>query len=86
MRKMENFDFEAPAEVFTGRGRSKSSASMRYRRFATGAEAVRHVIEVQKFDLLGGTIVEVNDARYEASQIRQLYDSAAYPLPRRMTN
>ena len=83
---MKNFDFEAPADVFTGRGRSNGNGGMRYRRFRTGAEAVRHVIETQQSDLLGGTAVEVDEIRFEASQIRELYDRADYPLPRTTTN
>jgi hypothetical protein len=91
---MENFDFEAPADVFTGRGgsnshgvmRNHSHGTMRYRRFRTGAEAVRHVIENQKSDLLGGTTVEVDGRRFEAAQIRELYDRPDYPLPRSTTN
>ena len=83
---MEHFDFEAPADVFTGRGRSNSHGAMRYRRFRTGAEAVRHVIENQKSDLLGGTTVEVDGRRFEAAQIRELYDRPDYPLPRSTAN
>jgi hypothetical protein len=85
MMRMKDFDFEAPADVFTGRGRSNSNGAMRYRRFRTGAEAVQHVIETQKSDLLGGTAVEVDASRFEAAQIRELYDSPDYPLPRRTT-
>ena len=86
IRFMENFDFEAPAEVFTGRGRGKGFGPVRYRRFRTGAEAVRHVIEAQKPDLLMGTVVEVDDMRFTASEIQAAYDSADYPLPRGNTN
>jgi hypothetical protein len=56
MLPMEKFDFEAPAEVFTGGGHSDSRRPMRYLRSGTGAEAVRHVIERQQPDLLAATV------------------------------
>jgi hypothetical protein len=83
---MENFYFEAPAEVFTGGRHSGSYRPMRYLRFCTGAEAVRYVIERQRMDLLAVTVVEINEMRFSGIAIWNLYDSATYPLPRRSTN
>ena len=42
---MEHFNLEAPADVFVGAARKNARQPMAYRRFETGAEAVRHVIE-----------------------------------------
>lgn len=36
-------------------------------------------------EVLFGTVLEVNEQRFDAAQIRQLYESKAYPLQRRDT-
>jgi len=76
------FDYDAPAELFPTRSR-KGNRPMGYRRFAKAAEAVRFAIEQQSADKLVATVVEADDLRFVAEEIRALYDSAAYPLPRR---
>jgi hypothetical protein len=35
--------------------------------------------------VLFGTVLEVNEQRFDAAQIRKLYESKAYPLQRRGT-
>ncbi len=80
---METFDYSEPAEVFVGSSRFGKRSSMAYRRFSSGAEAVRFAIEQQSADKLVATVVEADDLRFVAEEIRALYDSAAYPLPRR---
>jgi len=79
---METFDYSEPAEVFVGSSRF-GKRSLAYRRFSSGAEAVRFAIEQQSADKLVATVVEADDLRFVAEEIRALYDSAAYPLPRR---
>jgi hypothetical protein len=56
---------------------------MTYRRFFTGAEAIRHVTEVLHADMRRGTIVETDLARFGPAEIRILYQRADYPLSRR---
>ena len=81
---MDNFDFNAPAEVFAITRDWKRPHSMTYRRFFTGAEAIRHVMEVLHADTRrGGTVVETDAARFGLAEIRILYERADYPLPRR---
>jgi hypothetical protein len=80
---MDHFHYDAPAEVFVGRGRHGQRLKMNYRRFLTGAEAIQHVIEVQPADMLAGTVVEVDEVRFNADAIRDLYERLDYPLPRR---
>ena len=80
---MENFNYSEPAEVFVGGTRFGKRSSMAYRRFPTGAEAVRFAIELQSADKLAATVVEADDFRFVAGEIRGLYDSVDYPLPRR---
>jgi len=55
---------------------------MTYHRFSTGAEAVRYAMEVLPAEVLFGTVMEVCDSRFGAAEIRRLYESPAYPLPR----
>ena len=75
---MADFDYMASGELFVPQGR----AGLRYRRYERAAEAVRYAIEKLPSDLLAGTRLEVEEQHYEASQIRALYDSDAYPLQR----
>ena len=56
---------------------------MRYQRFETGAEALRFAIEVLPRANLLGAILEANERRYWHAEIRKLYDSSNYPLPRK---
>lgn len=80
---MSSFDYTAPAEVFACKSRGSSPRPVTYRRFDTGAEAVRFVIEELATDVVYGTVIEVNEQRFDAAQIRKLYESTGYPLPRR---
>jgi hypothetical protein len=79
---MECFDFNAPAEVFAIAWGTKMPHFMTYRRFLTGAEAVRHVMEILHADMRRGTIIETDVARFGPADIRILYERADYPLPR----
>jgi len=79
---MDAFDYDAPAELFACKSRGSSPRPVTYRRFASGAEAIRFAIESLPADVLFGTVIEANEQRFDAAQIRKLYDSPAYPLPR----
>ena len=46
------------------------------------AAAIRFAIEQLPSYLLVGVSLEVGDDRYDARQVRQLYDANAYPLKR----
>jgi hypothetical protein len=81
MMAMIAFDYGAPAELFA-RGGKGASRPMQYRRFATGAEAIRYAIEELPAALLAGSIIQVDEERFDAAQIRELYDCPAYPLAR----
>jgi hypothetical protein len=80
---MMDFDYAAPAEVFACRSRGSTPRAVAYHRFKSGAEAIRFAIEELPSDVLFGTVVEVHELRFDAAQIRQLYDSEDYPLQRR---
>ena len=68
--------YTASAELFAAQGRS----GLRYRRFAQAAEATRYAIEKLPPKVLSGTSLEVNDERYNATQIQAFYESQHYPL------
>ena len=53
-----------------------------YKRFKTVAAAIPFAIEQLPSYLLAGVSLEVGDDRYDARQVRQLYDANAYPLKR----
>ncbi len=77
---MTKFDYAAPAELFASPGRGMSRGPVQYRRFCTGAEAVRYAIEILPAVQLVGAVLEVEEERYDGKQIRELYDHPKYPL------
>jgi hypothetical protein len=80
---MRPFNFNTAAELFPAAIRKKKRAGFAYRRFGTAAEAVRFAIEELPADSLNGAYLQVEEARFDQSGIRTLYDSEAFPLPRR---
>jgi hypothetical protein len=83
MRPMRPFNFNTAAELFPAAIRKKKRAGFAYRRFGTAAEAVRFAIEELPADSLNGAYLQVEEARFDQSGIRSLYESEAFPLPRR---
>jgi hypothetical protein len=55
---------------------------MTYHRFPSTAEAVRYAVEVLSSETLFGTTMEVDGTRFDAREIRRLYEHADYPLQR----
>jgi len=75
---MSDFDYTTSAGLFSAKGRS----GLRYRRFPHAAEAIKYAIEKLPPRVFSGTSLEVNRERYNAEQIRALYESQRYPLTR----
>jgi len=75
-----SFDYDAPAEFF--HASSRKGRAVRYRRFDTAAEAIRFAIEELPPLMLVGACLQIEDERFDSDQIRELYQSAAYPLER----
>lgn len=75
---MFTFDYAAPAGLFTVQGQNR----LQYRRFDQAAEAIRYAVEELQAKVLRSTSLEVNGRRYNAVQIRTLYESERYPLSR----
>jgi hypothetical protein len=80
---MSSFDYLAPAELFFGKACVSARASpMKYRRFATSAEAIKYAVEsLEPWGLLSAAMI-VGAVRYEGAEIRALYDGKNYPLTR----
>jgi hypothetical protein len=82
---LSKFNYDVPAELFPARNR-KATARIRYRRFDHAADAIRFAIEEMPPPLLLGAFIEVEDERLGHQDIRNLYDSADYPLKRAALN
>jgi hypothetical protein len=76
---MDNFDYNAPAELYPGRNR-KSAKRVSYRRFETAADAIRFAVEELPELLLLGACIEINEQRFNYKDIQALYASDQYPL------
>ncbi|MEI8150630.1 MAG: hypothetical protein WCG92_03425 [Hyphomicrobiales bacterium] len=81
---LNGFDYGAPAELYPSRIK-KGRGRITYKRFNTAAEALRFAIEEIPPAVLLGAYLEVDEARFGVAEIRFLYDSAAYPLKRTVT-
>jgi hypothetical protein len=79
---MADFDYNAEAELFPSRARSSRRQPVGYKRFAHAAEALRFAIEELPPESLVGAWLEVDEERFDGSDMRRLYDSADYPLRR----
>jgi hypothetical protein len=80
---MAEFDYNASAELFGTRKRAPRRQPLGYKRFADAAHAIRFAMEEIPADLLAGAYLEVDEQRFNSDGIRQLYESAKYPLARR---
>jgi hypothetical protein len=80
---MTTFDYSTQAELFPTRARKSKPRSFGYKRFEKAADAIRFAIEELPPDLLIGAYLEVEETRFNYQGIRELYESADYPLTRR---
>jgi hypothetical protein len=80
-----SFNYDTAAELFEVQGRISRRRSCGYRRFDRAAEAIRYAVEDLGPKQLAGAYLEVDEARFDSNAIRRLYDSAQYPLARRVT-
>jgi hypothetical protein len=81
----KSFDYDTAAELFEVQGRISRRRSCGYRRFDRAADAIRFAVEDLAPKQVAGAYLEVDEARFDSNAIRRLYDSAQYPLARRVT-
>jgi hypothetical protein len=81
---MNEFDYQAAAELFPARGRALTRQIVSYKRFDTAALAIRYAMEELDPKLLQHAILQVDDERYDIGAMQSLYASAAYPLERNL--
>ncbi len=78
---MSEINYSACAGLYAGKSLRRNKGP-RYRRFETVAEALRYAIEDMPGSQLRGSVLEVDEQRFDEKQIRMLYNSPKYPLPR----
>ena len=79
----EAFDYGASAELFSSRSSNGRRQPLDYRRFTSAAEALRFAVEELPSRFFVGAYLQVEESRYQGAEIRRLYASARYPLPRK---
>jgi hypothetical protein len=72
------FDYCAPAELFLSK--PAKGSRIKYRRFATAAEALRYAVEDLRMPKAFGAWLEVGDQRFNSIEIERLYEADDYPL------
>jgi hypothetical protein len=77
-------DYTALAELYPTRTYKRRAGSVKYKRFEVATEAIRFAMEELPPQFLLGTYVEVEEQRFNGQQIRLLYESRDYPLPRKL--
>jgi hypothetical protein len=82
--RVTDFDYHAPADFYGWKSQGRGKGVVTFRRFSSGAEAVRHAIEDVSSGALGRCVVEVNGQRFHGNDIRILYASHRFPLRRAM--
>jgi len=70
---LARFNSEAAADLYSPR-RPGSARPLNYQRFTSASEAIRFAVEGLPAAVLLGTYLEVEDQRYGAQEIRQLYE------------
>src|SRR5215470_17283854 len=77
------FDYGIPAELFMGKRKGGPRQPLKYRRFATAAEAIRFAVEELPAVRALGAWMQVGDERFDGDDIQRLYESDDFPLQRR---
>lgn len=82
---MEAQDYRMEAALFFAKSASTRQKSLSFKRFPQAAEAIRYAVEDLAPKIFSSCSLEVNGEHYFGREIRPLYDSNDFPLPRRHT-
>src|SRR6266511_4117112 len=85
-RETATFNYGVPAELFIAKRKGGARQPLRYRRFATAAEAIRFAIEELPAVRALGAWMQVGDKRFDVDDIQRLYQSDDFPLQRRLSD
>ena len=85
-RETATFDYGVPAELFMAKRKAGARQPLRYRRFATAAEAIRFTVEELPAVRALGAWMQVGDERFDVDDIQRLYQSNDFPLQRRLSD
>jgi hypothetical protein len=77
-RETVTFDYGIPAELFMGKRKGGARQPLRYRRFATAAEAIRFAVEELPAVRALGAWMQVGDQGFDGDDIQRLYESNDY--------
>ena len=77
------FDYDAAAGLYFRRPGVHARKATGYRRFASAAAAVLFAVEQLAPAQLDFALLEVDEDRFNAADIRLLYESADFPLARK---
>jgi len=77
------FDYDAAAELYFGHAGTRARRKVGYRRFPRAAAAIQFAAEQLPPAALDSAFMEVNDDRFNAAEIRELYEHTDFPLARR---
>src|SRR6266446_6989092 len=84
-RETVTFDYGVPAELLMAKRKGGPRQRLRYRRFATAAEAIRFAVEELPAVRALGAWMQVGDERFDGDDIQRLYESDEFPLQRRLS-
>jgi hypothetical protein len=77
------FNYNASVDFYSRRSPGKKASSLTFQRFDTAAEAIRFAIEDLPSAAFGGCMLEADGERFGAKELKELYASPRYPLPRK---
>jgi hypothetical protein len=81
---MDAKEYRMEAALCFSRNAKAKQRSLVFRRFSRAAEAIRYAVEELAPKALDSCSLEVNELHFFGREIRPLYDSADFPLRRRL--
>jgi hypothetical protein len=84
---MTDFNYDVPGEFYSRKSPGyRKPSGLAYQRFNTAAEAIRFAMEDISPAALGGCTLVVEEERLGVKELKALYVSPSFPLPRRKGN